>query len=485
MRLCDATMDELPVSVARPGYDRGAVRAGIVHLGIGGFHRAHQAVFTDDALRSGAQAWGITAASLRSPTTRDALAPQDGLYTLALRDNDQQALRVIGAIGKVLVAPESPQALLAAMADPAVRIVSLTITEKGYGANVATGDLNPADADIQHDLVQPQTPRSALGFVAEALLRRRAAGVAPFTLLSCDNLAGNGAVLHRVLTQFADIRDPAFGRFIADQISCPSCMVDRIVPATTDADRAMIAGRLGMADAWPVLAEPFFQWVIEDNFPLGRPQWEASGVEFTANVAPHEAMKLRLLNGAHSTIAAFGQVAGYATVAAAMANPVIRAFVQAYWRQVAPTIAAGIDVPAYTARLTARFDNTALNHKCAQIATDASMKVPQRIVAPLRNLLATGRPSDTLVFALAVWIRSCLGRDQGGGDLPLSDPPIQTWAVRPDMQTPPAAIAQAFAGLGAVFGDLGPALVPGLTTALTDISQMGLLAAAARHLNHS
>ena len=258
-RLSNATLHLLPKAVARPGYDRSAVRAGIVHLGVGGFHRAHQAVFTDDCLRAGARDWGITAASWRSPATRDALAPQDGLYTLALRENDRQELRVVAAIGRILVAPEDPQALIAAMADPAVRIVSLTITEKGYGADLASGDLNLSDAAIQHDLMNPGQPRSALGLVAAALQRRRAAGVPPFTLLSCDNLAGNGQVLSRVLSQFAASTDAGFGRFVADEVASPSCMVDRIVPATTDADRALVAGRLGLADAWPVMAEPFCQ----------------------------------------------------------------------------------------------------------------------------------------------------------------------------------------------------------------------------------
>jgi fructuronate reductase len=484
-RLSNATLHLLPKAVAPPGYDRSAVRPGIVHLGVGGFHRAHQAVFTDDCLAAGALDWGITAASLRSPTTRDALAPQDGLYTLALRENDSQTLRVVGTIGHILVAPENPQALIAAMADPAVRIVSLTITEKGYGANVASGDLNLADAAIQHDLMNPNLPRSALGVVAAALKRRRAAGVPPLTLLSCDNLAGNGQVLGRVLGQFAASTDADFGRFVVENVTCPSCMVDRIVPATTDADRALIATQLGMQDAWPVLAEPFFQWVIEDHFPSGRPDWEASGVEFAADVAPYETMKLRLLNGAHSTIAAFGRVAGFATVAEAMASPVVRAFVQAYWRQVAPTIAPGIDVAAYTKRLVARFDNTSLNHKCAQIATDASLKVPQRIVAPLRELLAAGRPADLPIFALALWIRSCLGRDEAGRDLVLADPPMRAWSARPDLKAGPETVARAFCGLGAVFGDLGPALVPALTGVLASMSEHGVLAAADLSLNRT
>ncbi len=483
-RLSDATLGQLPADVARPRYDRAGVRTGIVHLGVGAFHRAHQAVFTDDCLNAGATEWGIAAASLRNSDTRNALTPQDGLYTLALRENDAQALRVIGAIGPMFVAPENPAALLAAMADPSVRIVSLTVTEKGYTANVASGDLRLDDAGVQFDLANPTTPRTAIGYVAQALAMRRTAGIAPFTVLSCDNLPGNGQLTHRVLTQFAEARDPDLARYVAGEVACPSCMVDRIVPATTDADRIVIEARLGMRDAWPVLAEPFFQWVIEDHFPNARPEWERSGVEFVADVAPYEAMKLRLLNGAHSTIAAMGRVSGHATVAEAIGNPVIRAFITAYWAEVAPTIAPGSDVAGYTARLLSRFDNTALHHKTAQIATDASLKVPLRIVAPLRELIAMGRPAPMLTFALAAWIRSCQGADQAGAAMPLSDPQLQAWPGLPGPQVPVAETARAFLGLGSVFAaGLGEDFAAALQRNLADIRTVGVLPAAKMSLS--
>jgi fructuronate reductase len=483
IRLSNATLQHLPKDVARPRYARSTIQTGIVHLGLGAFHRAHQAVFTDDCLNAGETGWGIAAASLRSPQTRDALAPQDGLYTLALRASASQTLRVIGAIRQTFVAPEDPGALLAAMTDPTVRIVSLTVTEKGYTANVAAGDLRLDDPGVQHDLAHPERPQTALGFVAEALAMRRAAGIKPFTLLSCDNLPGNGHLMHKVLAQFAASRDADFGRYVTDEVVCPSCMVDRIVPATTDADRDMIATYLGIRDAWPVLAEPFFQWVIEDRFPMGRPEWERGGVEFATEVAPHEAMKLRLLNGAHSTIAAMGRICGHATVAEAIGNTVIRAFITAYWAEVAPTIAPGIDVASYTARLLARFDNTALHHKTAQIATDASLKVPQRIVAPLRELLAKGRPAAMLCFALAAWIRSCQGADEAGLAMPLSDPQLQGWPGLPGADVPVAETVRAFLGFAPVFGSgLGPDIAPALETALSDIRNMGVLPAAQMHL---
>jgi fructuronate reductase len=483
IRLNEANLRYLPADVARPRYVRSGIRTGIVHLGLGAFHRAHQAEFTDDCLNAGETGWGIAAASLRNPDTRDAMAAQDGLYTLALRENADQVLRVIGAINQTFVAPEDPGALLAVMADPAVRIVSLTVTEKGYTANIADGDLRLDDPGVQHDLAHPHRPQTTLGFVAQALAMRRAAGIKPFTLLSCDNLPDNGHFLHRVLGQFATSRDADFGRYVTDEVVCPSCMVDRIVPATTDADRDMIAARLGMRDACPVVAEPFFQWVIEDRFPSGRPEWERAGVVFATDVGPYEAMKLRLLNGAHSTIAAMGRISGHATVADAFGNPVIREFIAAYWAEVGPTIAPGTDVAGYTARLLTRFDNTALHHKTAQIATDGSLKVPQRIVAPLRELIAMGRPTPMLCFALAAWIRSCQGLDEAGGAMPLSDPQLQGWLGRPAAGVPVADTVRAYLGFSAVFGSgFSADTALALETALSDIRNFGVLPAAQMRL---
>jgi fructuronate reductase len=478
-RLSNATLARLPAHVARPVYDRSALGTGIVHLGLGAFHRAHQAALTEVCLNAGALDWGITAASLRHGDTRDALGPQDGLYTLAERDSDNQSLRVIGAIRRIIVAPEDPGALVAAMTDPALRIVSLTITEKGYTADLGRGVLRLDDAGVQHDLARPDAPQTALGFILRALALRRAAGVAPFTVLSCDNLPGNGHLTHRLLGQFAAEIDPDLARFVENEVACPSAMVDRITPATTDADREGIAATTGLWDAWPVLTEPFFQWVIEDRFPMGRPDWERAGVTFTTDVAPFEAMKLRLLNGAHTTIAAMGRLTGQATVAETMAQPVIRQFIRAYWADVAPTIDPGIDVADYTARLLTRFDNRALHHKTAQIATDASQKVPQRILSPLRVLIAEGRPAPCVTFAVAVWIRSCLGRDEAGQSLPLTDPMLQGWTGLPDLEAPTDQIVHAFTGLAPVFGpEVPPQIVAGLIAALSDIRERGVIAAA-------
>lgn len=479
IRLSARSLHALPPKVARPRYSRDGLTTGIVHLGAGAFHRAHQAVATDDCLNAGTRDWAITAVSLRSADVHAALAPQDGLYTLAVTDGVAQELRVVGAIARTLVAPEAPSALLAAMADPRVRIVSLTVTEKGYCADPATGDLNLDHPDIRHDIAHPDAPHSALGVLLQALARRRADGVAPFTPLSCDNLPGNGALLRRVLMQLAATRDADLARHVAE-LACPSTMVDRIVPATTDADRTRISVHLGQTDAWPVCSEPFFQWVIEDDFPSGRPDWAIAGAEFTTDVAPYEAMKLRLLNGAHSAIAAMGRVAGFQTVAEAMADPVIRAYIKALWAEVAPTLAPGIDARPYTDRLLRRFDNTALHHRLAQIATDASLKLPQRILAPMRALAPS--PTPMLSFALAAVLRSCEGQDEAGAALPLSDPPVQHWSDRPGREVPAADAVRAWAGFAPLFGAQPMPDMAGVAAALQDIRSLGVLQAARMRL---
>lgn len=485
MRLCNATLDRLPPGIARPGYDRAGMRTGIVHLGTGAFHRAHMAALTDDCLAMGPPEWGVTGVSLLRPDTRDALQPQDGLYTLALRDGGSRSLRIIGSIRRMLVAPEDPAAVLAALTDPAVRIVSLTVTEKGYVADVASGDLRADDAGVRHDLAHPERPVTAPGYLVRALALRRKAGVAPFTVLSCDNLPGNGRLVHRVLTQLAEAQDPGLARYVADHVACPATMVDRIVPATTAADRAEVDARLGMTDAWPVMTEPFLQWVIEDTFPTGRPDWAQAGAEFTGDVAPHEAMKLRLLNGPHTTLAAAGRLAGLSTVAEAFGHPVLRDLIGALWDEVAPTLAPGLDVASYTRRLAARFDNTALLHRCAQIATDASLKVPQRLVLPLRDLTAQGRPAPHLCFALAIWIRSCRGVDENGTVLPLSDPPLMAWPDRPGPDSPPDDAVTAFLGYRPVFGaGLAPSAAARIRRMHGAICRLGVLAAARQHLAH-
>ena len=421
-RLSLASLSSLPAEVARPAYDIGRITPGIVHLGLGAFHRAHQAAMTEAVLPE-EPGWGIIGASLRSPDTRDALTPQDGLYTLAVQSGEGESLQVIGAIREAIVAPEDPERLVAAMADPRIRIVMLTVSEKGYCHDPASRTLNERHPDILHDLRNPARPRTAPGFLVAALARRRDAGVTPFTVLCCDNLPANGRTVHRVVARFAELLDPALGRFVAGEVAFPCTMVDRIVPATTEEDRERIAQRLGVADAWPVVTEPFSQWVIEDDFPLGRPRWERAGAQFARDVEPFEAMKLRLLNGSHSLLAYWGGMAGHRTVAEASGDPRFERLLAAYWAEVKPSLAQpeGQDLDAYCEALLARYRNPAIRHRLQQIAMDGSQKLPQRLLGTIRDNLAAGRPIDTLCMAVAGWICH-VGRIGEGTRLEVNDP---------------------------------------------------------------
>ena len=385
----------------------------------------------------------------RSPATRDALAPQGGLYALNER-GEAERLQVVGSVCRVLVAPEAPDAVLAAMAHPDTRVVSLTVTEKGYCRDPVTGELDEAHPDIRHDLANPGAPCSAPGFLAAAVERRRAAGLPPFAVLCCDNLPANGQAVRRVLARFAALRTPGLGAFVEDEVACPDTMVDRIVPATTDADRARVATRLGLHDAWPVVAESFTQWVIEDRFPQGRPAWEDAGATLTRDVAPWEAMKLRMLNAAHSALAYGGQLAGRETVADCMADPALAALARRVMDEAAEILPPGLDTAAYRDSLLARFRNPALRHRTAQIAMDGTQKLPQRILSTLSARLDRGLPIDTQALVVAAWMRFVAGTDA------LHDP------LAPELRRAAAAagpapdrLAPALLALGTVFGPLG------------------------------
>ena len=423
-RLGAKTLEALPTAVVRPRYDRGAIACGIVHLGIGAFQRAHQAMYTEAALNAGDPRWGIVGASLRSPAVRNALKPQDGLYTLAVRGAEGERLQVIGAIRDVLVAPEDPQALLSALTDPAVKIVTLTITEKGYCHDPATAALDETHAAIVHDLAEPALPRTAPGLLAEALRRRRAAKTPSFTVLCCDNLPHNGRTVAAIVTRFAALRDPGLAGYIRNEVAFPSTMVDRITPATTPEDRAAISGSLGLDDAAPVVTEPFSQWVIEDRFPGGRPDWSLAGAEFVTDVAPYEHMKLRLLNGSHSTLAYLGYLAGYETVADTMQDANYRRLAEGVMNDAATTLKMppGADVAAYKRALMERYANPALRHRTWQICMDGSQKLPQRLLGSIRDRLAAGAPINRLVMGIAGWMRYVTGIDEQGKPIDVRDP---------------------------------------------------------------
>jgi fructuronate reductase len=460
-RLSNAALAALPAAIARPAYDRANLVPGIVHLGVGAFHRAHQAAMTDARLSAGETGWGIVAASLRSPDTAEALNPQDGLYTLAVRDGGGTRHGVIGSILNVIVG-NSGDRLLAAMTDPNVKIVSLTVTEKGYCHDPASGTLNEAHPGIVADLANPSMPATAPGLVVEALRRRRAAGAKPFTVLCCDNLPSNGSTVRRVIARLGALRDPGLGHFIENEVSFPSTMVDRIVPATTDADRASVAAALGMQDAWPVMTEPFCQWVIEDRFGLGRPRWEEAGAEIARDVAPYETMKLRLLNGTHSTMAYLGQLSGLETISDTITTPAFARFIRRLMDdEIAPTVPGFTEgqLTAYKDALIARYRNPALRHRTAQIAMDGSQKVPQRLMNTVRDRLASGQPITLLGTSLAGFIRFMAGTGETGAPLPVNDPMAARFAAAAAAAGAAGATRLAEADAAALAARLAPAML--------------------------
>lgn len=400
-------------------------KVGIVHLGLGAFFRAHGAIYTEEAMQRSGGAWGILGVSLQSPGVRDALAPQGGVYTaLELGPGGATARRVASVAG-VLVAREDPAAVIAAMADPLVRIVTLTVTEKGYCHEPATGALNVAHPDIVHDIAHP-LPVSAPGFLVRALAARRAAGGAPFTVLTCDNLPHNGRVVRGVVLELARAIDPALADWIAALGRFPSTMVDRIVPATKPADIAQVETLTGRHDAAPVVHEPFRQWVIEDDFVEGaRPDWAEAGAQLVGDVTPYEHMKLRMLNGTHSSLAYLGYLAGHETIADTMADPVFAAFVTRLWRdEIIPVLVPppGVSLGAYAEALAARYANPAIRHRTWQIAMDGSQKLPQRILGTLAEAHAAGRRCPGLELAVAAWIRYVGGVDERGQAIEVKDP---------------------------------------------------------------
>ena len=395
MRLASQT--RLPASVQAPGYDRSAQSAGIVHIGIGAFHRAHQAAYTDDAMAAGDRDWGIIGVSLRSGDVAAQLNPQHGLYTVSTRSASGSELRLIGAVQNVLVAVDDPQAVIAAIAAPTTRIVSFTVTEKGY--------LRRADGSL--DLAAAVGASSLYRFVAAGLAARRAAGLPGLTLLSCDNLAGNGAVLRRLMRDYLAAYHPDLSAWFDGTCTCPATMIDRIVPATTDADRAAIKAGLGVRDEGAVVTEAFSQWVIEDDFAGPRPRWEEVGAELVADVAPYETAKLRMLNGAHSALAYLGLGRGHEYVHQAIADRDIRPVIERLMRdEAAPTIdtAPGQDLGAYADALVERFANPALHHRLIQIAMDGSQKIPQRWLETLAWHQDRGQRCPSLESAITAWI---------------------------------------------------------------------------------
>ena len=490
------SLDRLSCQVGRPSYDPARVRNGIVHVGVGNFHRAHQAAYTDAAMSAGDTGWGIVGVSLRSAGVRDALAPQDGLYTLIERDAGGDRARIVGAVRELLVAPRAPRVVVERIADATTRIVSLTVTEKGYCRAAAGEGLDLDAPEIARDLRDPERPASAIGLLYAAAREREARGERGFTVLSCDNLSGNGRIVRRLLLEFADAVRPEQGgaaavarrrtrEWIERELSFPDAMVDRIVPQTTDADRELARRLTGLDDAWPVSTEPFTQWVLEDRFVAGRPQWQAHGVEFVDDVGQWEAMKLRLLNAAHSCLAYLGVPAGLETVDRAIGEPALRGFIEALWsREVAPTLDASVRdrVPGYCASLVARFANPALGHRTRQIAMDGSQKLPLRVLPSLRARLARGEPFELLAFAVAAWIRYLDARTESGEAYAIDDPLAAELAAVIGRAGPePGAAVAALLSVESVFGqDLArdARVAPAIAARLDRLRRLGSVAAA-------
>jgi fructuronate reductase len=454
-RLSRATLTAARAGVTLPPPRAPAARR-IVHLGLGAFARAHLALYLEDAIAAGDAAWDILGVSLRRPDQRDRLAPQDCLYTALERQADALRARIVGCLAGVLVAPEHPPSVVQALADPRTGMVSLTVTEKGYCHDPASGRLDLSHPDIRHDLVTPAAPRTAVGFLAAGLRHRRRTGLAPWTVLCCDNLPANGRLLAQLVAEFAAMQDPSLAAWIAEHGAFPCTMVDRIVPATVAEDATDAATLTGLADAAPVAHERFRQWVISNHFVGSRPRWELAGAVLTADVAPFELMKLRLLNGAHSALAYLGYLAGYRTIAAAMSDPDLAGFIARLWREVLPTVPCppGTDLHAYTQTLAARFRNPAIRHRTWQIAMDGSQKLPQRLLGTVRDRRAQGWPVPCLAVAVAAWARYVGGVDEAGAPIDVRDPMATVLRARLDGAGPdPAARVRALLGVQAVFGN--------------------------------
>jgi fructuronate reductase len=480
-RLSQSNLAQLPRTIERaPARPR---QVGIVHLGLGAFHRAHQAAYTDEVAN---ERFGICGVSLKTPGARDALQPQDGLYTVVEKSPGGTRRRVVGSILEARFLGEDRHAIHQRLCAPETSIVSITITEKGYGHDPASGALDPSHPEIAHDLVDPEHPGSAIGLIVAALQARRATHGRPFTVLTCDNLPHNGPLVRGLALAYAQRRDASLADWIDANVTFPATMVDRIVPATTAADVEANDAALGVHDAGVVVCEPFRQWVIEDKFVTERPPWERAGAQLVTDVAPFEAMKLRLLNASHSAFAYLGFLAGHEFIYQVAAVPAFVAFMRALMAEVTPTLAVppGQDVAAYQNALVERFANPALPHRTRQIAMDGSQKLPQRLLGTVRDDLAAGRPIDALALAVAGWMRYACGADEAGRAIDVQDPLARDFAlVAAQNDRDPARLVRGFTGLRQVFGDdlaHDPRFVAPVTRALTDLFAHGAATTVAR-----
>ncbi len=424
-QLNDEALSVISSRVERPIYERRRLRPCIVHLGVGAFHRAHQAVYLDDLAAKGGN-WGETGVGLlpQDRGVAKALQAQQGLYTLLVRTATTDRARIIGSLVDYLFAPEQPEAVLSTLSDASTQLVSLTITEGGYNVNESTGVFDAGNKAVQADLLHPHSPTTVFGYLTEALERRRRAGIPPLSILSCDNVQGNGHVTRAALVSFARLRDDALANWIEQHVAFPNSMVDRITPQTTDVEREFVAREFGVVDHSPVVTEPFRQWVLEDVFSNGRPALERVGVQLVTDVHPYETMKMRLLNGSHAAMGYLGYVAGYRTVDVVMTDQNFRTFIERQMcEEVAPLLppVPGIDLDSYQRTLIERFSNPKIGDQLARICLEGSAKVPRFLVPALHDALDAGRPHRWLTLALAGWLRYLAGVDDQGEKIVVQD----------------------------------------------------------------
>ncbi|MCC3278594.1 mannitol dehydrogenase family protein [Arthrobacter sp. zg-Y40] len=427
-KLSEESLSHLPPGVARPGYDRSQLSTGIVHFGVGGFHRAHQAMYLDTLMNQGlALDWAICGVGVlpQDAAMKTVLDSQDCLYTLMLKypDGTREA-RVIGSIVEYLYAPEDPEAVIEKMALPGTRIVSLTITEGGYSISDTTGEFDAGTPQVAADLAPGAVPSGVFGLVTEALRRRRDRGLGAFTVMSCDNIPGNGEVARKAFGEFARLLDPELGEWVLANVAFPSSMVDRITPVTTDEDRTLLAQEFGVEDAWPVVSEDFAQWALEDTFVQGRPPWEDAGVSVTADVEPFERMKLRLLNCGHQGIAYLGYLAGYRYAHEAVADPKLARFLLDYMdKEATPTLlpVPGVDLDAYKRRLLERFGNEYVRDTLARLCAESSDRIPKWLVPVVRENLARDGEVSRSAAIIAAWARYAEGVDEAGEPINVLD----------------------------------------------------------------
>ncbi len=428
MPLNQAALASLPESVARPTYDRSRVTPGIVHFGVGGFHRAHQAMYVDSLMNQGtALDWGIIGVGTMPQDfrMRDALVPQDGLYTLVLKHPDGTLEpRVIGSVVGYHLASDDPEKVLGVLTAPSTRIVSLTITEGGYLFHPSTGELDSSAPSLQPDLVEGAVPSTPFGYIVEALRRRREAGTAAFTVMSCDNIPGNGDVARRMISTFARLKDDGLGAWIGAEVAFPNCMVDRITPVTTSDDIDSLRERFGVEDRWPVVCEPFTQWVLEDHFTVGRPPFEEVGVQLVPDVEPYELMKLRLLNASHQALCYLGYLAGYRYAHEVCQDPLFVDFLLAYMdREATPTLpeVPGVDLTAYKHQLVERFANPEVRDTLARLCAESSDRIPKWLVPVIRTNLEHDGEVELSALVVAAWARYAEGLDEQGQPIEVVD----------------------------------------------------------------